>query len=122
MYQREPRPFFKGPLEIIPSLSYPMTLKKHTWLDPPVWTSTQCLHWQRQMLKGRSLAVGSTSSKQLSVKPEQSWGIPGSIMSQMEHLDSILPRFLSRYIQLPAEKEAGKKVHKLLPNKSSKFS
>lgn len=67
-------------------------------------------------------AVGSTSSKQLSVKPEQSWGIPGSIMSQMEHLDSILPRFLSRYIQLPAEKQAGKKVHKLLLNKSSKFS
>lgn len=69
--------------------------------------------------KGKALIVGSASSKQLSVKPDQSWEIPRTTISQREHFNTILTRFLSRYIHLSAEKQAGKGVHKLLSEKKT---
>lgn len=107
---------------MLPSFRFPVTLKKRTRSDPQAQTSTHSVQAGTPDTKGKAATVGSALSKELSVKPDWSWGIPESTMSQMEHLDTILPRFLSGYICPSAEKQPGKEVHKLLLNKSSKFS
>jgi len=74
-----------------------------------------------QFAEGKAATVGSALSKHPRVKSDQSWRTPGSTASQMEHLDAVLPKFLSGYIRAPAENQPGKEVHKLLLKKSSKF-